>query len=97
MLIIRYFLSDTYIAKSQLSSVNCQPKASPPPRKHAPKFTHRQTISFPVANYQFLGGKLPSSLSRTPAAMSANHKYTLQNGNQSMHSRILHRQSANQS
>ena len=71
MLIIRYFLSDTYIAKSQLSSVNCQPKASPPPRKHAPKFTHRQTISFPVANYQFLGGKLPSSLSRTPAAMSA--------------------------
>ena len=96
MVISRYFLPYTYIAKSQLSSVNCQPKATPP-RKQAPKFTHRQTISFPVANYQFLGGKLPSSLSRTPAAMSANHKYTLQNGNQSMHSRILHRQSANQS
>ena len=95
MVIIRYFLSDTYIAKSQLSSVNCQPKATA--AKTSPQFTHRQTISFPVANYQFLGGKLPSSLSRTPAAMSANHKYTLQNGNQSMHSRILHRQSANQS
>ena len=96
MVIIRYFLSDTYIAKSQLSSVNCQPKATPP-RKQAPKFTHRQTISFPVANYQFLGGKLPSSLSRTPAAMSANHKYTLQNGNQSTQSENQHRQSTNQS
>ena len=97
MVIIRYFLSDTNIAKSQLSSVNCQPKALSTTTKTRPQFTHRQTISFPVANYQFLGGKLPSSLSRTPAAMSANHKYTLQNGNQSMHSRILHRQSANQS
>ena len=36
MAISRYFLPYTYIAKSQLSSVNCQPKASPPPRKHAP-------------------------------------------------------------
>ena len=94
MVIIRYFLSDTYIAKSQLSSVNCQPKASPPPR---PQFTHRQTTNFLVTNYQFLGGKLPSSLSRTPAAMSANHKYTLQNGNQSTQSENQHRQSTNQS
>ena len=96
MVISRHFLPYTYIAKSQLSSVNCQPKATHPAKKR-PQFTHRQATSFPATNYQLLGGKLPSSLSRTPAAMSANRKYTLQNDNQSMHSRIQHRQSANQS
>ena len=83
----------------KIATVICQlsAKSLSTTTKTRPQFTHRQTTNFLVTNYQFLGGKLPSSLSRAPAAMSANHKYTLQNGNRSMHSRILHRQSANQS
>jgi len=64
MAISRYFLPYTYIAKSQLSSVNCQPKATT--AKTRPQFTHRQATSFPATNYQLLGRKLPTSLSRTP-------------------------------
>lgn len=94
MAISRYFLPNTYIAKSQLSSVNCQPKAA----KTSPQI-------YPPTSYQLPGNKLPASrqetpyfsVENTPPAISTNHKYTLQNGNQSMHSRILHRQSANQS
>ena len=97
MVIIRYFLSDPYIAKSQLSSVNCQPKAT----------HHRENTPpiYPPTNYQLPGSKLSVSrqetpyfsVENTPPAISTNHKYTLQNGNQSMHSRIQHRQSTNQS
>ena len=34
MVISRYFLPYTYIAKSQLSSVNCQPKPATPRTNH---------------------------------------------------------------
>jgi len=73
MAISRYFLPYTYIAKSQLSSVNCQPKATPP-RKQAPKFTHRQTTSFSVANYQLPGSKLSVSRRETPVVSVTNSR-----------------------
>ena len=65
MVIIRYFLSDTYIAKSQLSSVNCQPKATHPREK---------TPIYPPTNYQLLGNKLPVSRWETPVVSVTNSR-----------------------
>lgn len=64
MVIIRYFLSDTYIAKSQLSSVNCQPKATHPREKTPP--------IYPPTNYQLPGSKLPVSRQRATSFSAGN-------------------------
>ena len=65
MVIIRYFLSDTNISKSQLSSVNCQPKATH--HKNAPQI-------YPPTNYQLLGSKLPVSRWETPVVSVTNSR-----------------------
>lgn len=53
-----YFFPYTYIAKSQLSSVNCQPKAT----------HHRENTPpiYPPTSYQLPGNKLPASRQETP-------------------------------
>ena len=63
MAISRYFLPYTYIAKSQLSSVNCQPKATH--HKNAPQI-------YPPTNYQLLGSKLPVSRQRATSFSAGN-------------------------
>lgn len=66
MSISRYFLPYTYIAKSQLSSVNCQPKATHPREKTPP--------IYPPTNYQLLGNKLPVSRRETPVVSVTNSR-----------------------
>ena len=66
MVISRYFLPYTYIAKSQLSSVNCQPKAT----------HHRENTPpiYPPTSYQLPGNKLPASRQETPVVSVTNSR-----------------------
>ena len=61
-----FFISYTNSAKSQLSSVNCQPKATHPREKKPP--------IYPPTNYQLLGSKLSVSRRETPVVSVTNSR-----------------------
>ena len=66
MVISRYFLPYTYIAKSQLSSVNCQPKAL---------HHHENTPPiYPPTNYQLPGSKLSVSRQQATSFSAGNSR-----------------------